>query len=141
MIKEYRKKLNDAMREAGNEATAQTMGLPPYWINQHGGFGDILATEINFRKAGATIGAVAPYAGACLIANYSSTGMPENYLKDLNTFINFAISSAAFTVTLLPVVLGKFGYNAGKALDNLMGDSSLNVNKCKFARRQENKLR
>ncbi|MFH1365486.1 MAG: hypothetical protein ABIH28_02805 [archaeon] len=120
MIQKYRTDLNNAIREWGNEKTERLIGLPREW----NGLGSVLTADVDFRRAGAVAGAVAPYVGAYLMSDYSLREMPESYIKDLEKFVTFVISSAAFTVVALPVFTGILGYEGGKKLDSLVHKAS-----------------
>jgi len=137
MINEYRKKLNDALNGLGREDNSPTKSL----ANQIEYLGGIFKTNVNFRRAGAVAGVIAPYVGAYILSDYVPKVISDESIRDLTAFLTFTISSSVATMIGLPVFTGALGYHAGKALDKLMGDPSLNVNKCKYVTRQENKLR
>ena len=123
MMKKYRTELNYQVEEWGNRFTP----LSYYLINKYGGLGNLLTTDVNFKKAGALAGAVAPYVGAYLFTNSSS----KDFFKEI------LCASTLITIFGVPMVTSFLGSKGGAKLDNLIEKSSFKP-MCKYARRKEN---
>ena len=108
VIKNIRESLNESARNLGNKLTPR--------LGEHGiGFGDFLASDINFRKIGATAGVLSPLAGWYAF-NYPDAGpivaavlLPANVISTL-------------PVTFFASVLGgTIGYKLGERVDSVFG--------------------
>ena len=107
MVK-LREKFNDKVREWGNNRTERFKRITGK------GLGDLLTAEINFRRMGATAGALAPVAG---LYYWLSEG-------GINPVLAGALAPTIYLFTIpvsgvVSAVLGGIGYKIGEKLDNL----------------------
>ncbi|MDD5133432.1 MAG: hypothetical protein PHD81_04340 [Candidatus Nanoarchaeia archaeon] len=111
-MKNIRKKLNDTVKEWGNKKTAKYLGFPEE-SNKNYGLGDLLTTDVNFKRAGKVIGSIAPYWMAYAIADHYGTGK-------LDVITSTMVLGTLATITNIPSIFGKAGYASGKKLDSLV---------------------
>jgi len=107
-----RKKFNGLVRDLGNRISAPIKRKLNY------GFGDLLTENVNFRKAGAVVGAAAP------LATWSGANICQ---EGPSGVVHATIPAAIlmpFTVTST-ILGGVAGYAAGDKIDRFLGDDSL----------------
>jgi len=115
---------NDKVREFGNNKTKRIKEFSGK------GLGDLLTTDVNFRKAGATAGALVPLAFYYQMG--SLMGMDEGSNEVINTIAKGIFASLCYGVTYymsIPAsaILGRLGYGVGRKVDKLIGDKSLKI--------------
>ena len=114
-----REKLNNKVREFGNNRTKRIKEISGK------GLGDLLTTDINFRKAGATAGALVPLAFLYKFGSYIGVDGSNTIAKMIIAPILYG---STFPISIpTSVVLGVLGYDAGKKIDRLIGDKSLRI--------------
>ncbi len=99
-IKRQRKRLNNFVKEWGNKKMDT-----PLEFGKRYGLGDFLTQEVNFRKAGAFAGFLAP-----AMINYAIDGDSSIY-TNLMTYVG--------TFGIIPSSTGFLGYGLGLYIDKL----------------------
>lgn len=125
MTKQYqekkglRKRFNDGVRRWGNNRTKRIEAMTGR------GLGDLLVADINFKRVGATLGALAPVAlcGAMadkVVVEYND---PVLFSRALFYAVTVPIIYLAASYITIPasIVAGTIGSEAGKVVDNLLG--------------------
>jgi len=111
-LKELRRGLNDSVREWGNNRTSRITALTGR------GLGDLLTTEVNFRRVGGTIGTVSP-----LILIYFGVSQQVDYtIPRLLATSAIAIVTHPITIPVM-VFAGAYGYCLGEGIDRFLGDN------------------
>jgi hypothetical protein len=115
--KGIRKRFNDKVREWGNNRTKRLKQFTGK------GLGDLLAADINFKRIGATLGALAPVA-LCGLAADSMIEFSESaplWAKALYYVPMTSLIYAAASYLTVPasLIAGRIGYELGKRVDNL----------------------
>jgi len=100
-FREIRKKLNDYVREWGNNKWSVSTGRGVV-----AGFGNVLTAEVNFRKIGAVTGALLPGVAFGILT------------KDPLASVIVGIMPP------IPVISSYIGYNLGEKIDRLVGNNS-----------------
>lgn len=109
MLRRYRKELNGTVRDWGNEVSPS--------------LGDILTSNVNFKRVGATLGVIAPYVASGLIAKSLSEEVSLlNLEKDYSAYLYFVLLSAGATISGAPYFLGRTGYSFGKQTDDSLNN-------------------
>jgi len=109
-IDKAREKLNDTAFRVGNKM----LRIP----RTQTGLGNLLTTDINFRRVGATAGIVAPAVGlwANDVYNLGADPIAATVFTPLMYACTFAFSVPA------SAILGLIGYEAGEVADRIVGD-------------------
>jgi len=115
MIKKLRQSLNESTRYHANKLT-------PRLGDKGLGLGDFLTGDINFRRAGATAGALTPLIG--IYGMLSSTDGPVS-----GAIMAPLVYAAAYPITLsLSYILGVGAHRAGEHIDAFLGDEDAQEN-------------
>jgi len=104
---------NDKVREFGNNKTKRIKEFSGK------GLGDLLTTDVNFRKAGATAGTLLPLAFWYQFGSYAGIEGNNTIAKMIFAPILYG---ATFPISIFAsIVLGKLSYESGKKVDGLIG--------------------
>lgn len=107
LMEKIRRNLNHRVKEWGNEKRPRLIKSLPIEY----GLGNLLTTEVNFRKAGVAVGAVLPSILWC-------ASMPEGA-----TLATQIIEFVGVNLAVVPPLAGGFmGYTVGVYLDVLTGN-------------------
>jgi hypothetical protein len=114
-IKKIRENLNDKVRDWGNSKTKNLVRMTGK------GFGDFLTMNVNFRKTGATVGALTPVVGLY--------GLLSNAGGDYSPMLGAIFTPLAYAGTypisvLFSGLAGAIGYSVGEKVDWAIGDKS-----------------
>ena len=107
-----RHRFNSTVRKFGNK-------ICPYrtkFVARDKGLGDLLTTDVNFRKAGATAGAVSPWVACYGIFNLAIPGDSSSLVDVMGATLIYGATWQFSTPT--SVILGRAGYRLGEKLDS-----------------------
>jgi len=119
-IENYRQKFNKTIRDYINsKRPSSTIKRRTRWP----GLGDILTAEVNFRRIGATVGVIAPWAVLCYGMSRGINAPSEDPSIGVGVVLGTITYFGMFPATgLVSTMLGGFGYLGGEKIDYFLGD-------------------